>query len=100
LRTNGPVSVCTSSVYRVTLIEVKNIKVYPVPADDKLFFNQYLPAGSKLAVFDMKGSLVIRKELTAAVNELSIFQLASGQYIMKLDVFCTQKTIRFIKIRL
>ena len=98
LRINDPSGSCYSVVYKAELKDINNIIIYPVPATDKIFFSQSLPEGSQIIVFDMKGSLVLSKTFVSATNRLDLPFLASGQYIVKIYNFCTEKVFRFIKM--
>lgn len=98
LKVNDNSGSCYSQVYKVDLVDIKNIIIYPVPTTGKLFFNQALPEGSQVFVFDMKGSLVMKYRFLSTANKLSLPFLASGQYVMKVYAFCNKKVFRFIKM--
>ena len=98
LKIKDPATSCYSFVYKVELKAGDDIIIYPVPTDNKLFFNQLLPAGSRVIVFDMKGALVMKTNFISASNELKLPYLASGQYAMKVFAFCKTKVLKFIKM--
>jgi uncharacterized delta-60 repeat protein len=99
LRVNDFSGYCYSRIYKVNLVDLKSIIIYPVPATDKLYFSQSLPEGSKLVIFDMKGSLMLKKTFSSASNEIRLPFLASGHYLMKVDAFCSEKVFKFIKMQ-
>jgi len=98
LKSNDPAGSCYSSVYKAELKDFNNIILYPVPATDKIFFSQPLPEGSQVVVFDMKGSLVMKERFLSSTSQLDLPFLASGQYIMKVYAYCTEKVFKFIKM--
>jgi len=98
LKISDPSVPCYSPVYKIYLEDIKHIIVYPVPTLDKLFFSQPLPEGSHIALFDMKGSLVLNKEFLSAASEISLANLASGQYLLKIQAYCSEKVIKVIKL--
>ena len=98
LRIKDPSGSCYSVVYKAELKDINNISIYPMPTTDKIFFKQSLPEGSQLVIFDMKGSLVLKKVFFSSSNQLDLPFLASGQYILKVYAFCNEKVFKFIKM--
>ena len=98
LRVKDQTNPCYSNVYKAELNDLTNIKIYPVPTNDKIFIKPYLPEGSLVMIFDMKGRLVLNKSIVATTNQIDLPFLASGQYTMKVYVLCNEKVFKFIKM--
>ncbi len=65
----------------------QNIRVYPIPADSKLYIDFKEPFDSKIVVYDITGK--VRKDLVAKSSNklmLDFSDLKNGLYILKIEV--------------
>ena len=72
-----------------------NLQIYPNPTKDKLF----LESGSKgeITIFDLKGKLLLKKEIESIKNEINVSNLINGSYLLKFESDKGVKTMQFIK---
>jgi len=64
-------------------IKTIDFKLYPNPATD--FIEVELPYATALQIFDLNGKLVLSKDLKKGTNHLSINNLNSGIYMVKVE---------------
>lgn len=87
----------TSSL--VDFFSEKNLKVYPIPADEKLiikFIN--ISDGYDYVIFDQLGrKLTEENNNTNPLNEVPLYNLSSGIYFLRLSNHSAKKTIKIIK---
>lgn len=68
----------------VSVIENRmKIVVYPNPVTDQLFIDG-LPEGEELTITDLSGKIISSHSTTGYITKISLQQLASGWYIIKL----------------
>lgn len=88
------------TIMRVTAAEkmtANEIKIYPVPAFDKIFVNLANRKNVTLNLYDLRGKLLMRKLLDADIAELDISRLPQGVYAVKLSGNKINRTIKIIK---
>lgn len=73
-----------------------NLKVYPVPAEDKITIVQEPKAFDRAEVLDVNGVVVKRAELDAGTQQLSLNKLPKGVYIVKLSGAESVETVRIM----
>lgn len=101
---NTPLYFCadnfTTNVKKPVGIEntptVAAAKIYPIPANDKLFVELADMSVKELSVFDMTGKIVATYVVTATTTTINTATLAVGTYILKLSGNQTA-TVRFTK---
>ena len=74
----------------------EDIKMYPNPATDVLFFNN-LSSDYDVTIYDIRGSLVKRVQINKSDNSISIESLKSGMYFVQ---FVNTKTAKSISKKL
>jgi len=60
------------------------MNVYPNPADDYFYLDVESMIGSKLFVYDMKGRVIMEKEILDRQTEISTSGMESGVYLIRL----------------
>ncbi|NCC55829.1 MAG: T9SS type A sorting domain-containing protein, partial [Erysipelotrichia bacterium] len=85
-----------------TLVESKKqhekIKVYPVPANNKLYIKlPFFNRKGSISIFDISGKSVIHKTKIKLINELNINSLKKGIYVVKISYNNTHQYHKFIK---
>ena len=96
----------TSSCYTISTIGIdenylsSGIKVYPNPANDKLYIDlNTLISGGRIEIINTLGKVVLQKEIgVSKVIELNIDHLKAGEYIVRIinnekDIFVRQLII-------
>lgn len=58
--------------------------VYPNPVSDFLIIKQNLPGTASLELYDLKGKLVLKKELYSNTSTLPVQHLLKGSYLLKI----------------
>jgi len=74
----------------------EDIKMYPNPATDVLFFNNF-SSDYDVTIYDIRGSLVKRVQINKSDNSISIESLKSGMYFVQ---FVNTKTAKSISKKL
>jgi hypothetical protein len=64
-------------------IATGNIKIYPNPAHSELYISINDQQTSEIEIYNMLGSLVIRKKITQS-EKMDISDLSPGTYILKI----------------
>lgn len=78
-------------------LDLVDLKVYPNPAIDVINVD-YKEDISSITIYDMNGRQVTHKELNNSSNVISVQQLASGTYIMKVETVNKETSlVKFIK---
>src|SRR5690606_39085476 len=78
-------------------LDLVDLKVYPNPASDVINVD-YKEDISSITIYDMNGRQVAHKKLNNSSNVISVQQLASGTYIMKVETVNKQTSlVKFIK---
>jgi hypothetical protein len=63
----------------------RKIKIYPVPADNRITIEYYAEQNQELRVFDLFGKIVLCHELTKQINQIDISSLKGGIYILQIN---------------
>jgi uncharacterized protein (TIGR02145 family) len=63
----------------------RKIKIYPVPAENRITIEYYTEQNQELRVFDLYGKMVLCHELTKQINQIDISALKNGIYILMID---------------
>jgi len=77
-------------------IELQDIEIYPVPANDFIYVNHMLKKMTIYQLFNLNGKIITRGDFS---NKINVTNLESGVYILKLlndaeDVFTTHKILK------
>ncbi len=75
----------------------KEIKVYPVPADETINISGLSANGSKIYVYSLDGRLQFSEDTQKTIQSLHISKLDHGVYVIKIISDNKQKMIRFVK---
>ncbi len=75
------------------LINKEKVLIYPNPSSGILFLDSAVKGKATLEMFNLNGSLLLRKNINLSQNKLDIHELNSGIYILKL----TGENINLIK---
>ena len=73
------------------------LKMYPNPASNKIFFSLSTNANASLYIFDVFGKLVVETTVTYSTPNVNISSLSNGMYIVKIQASNQSKTIKLIK---
>src|SRR5690606_38369724 len=85
------VNSCTSTPFDVTVTVTlgsedffaENLKVYPNPVNDLLTVS-YTEDISSIEIYNIVGQLVLVKDINAAEAQISLAQLPTGTYLVKI----------------
>ena len=72
-----------------------HFKVYPNPADDKLFVESRIPG--EVMIFSFSGEKILTQNMLPSRNEIDVSSFISGAYLLRFDTDRTSKTIPFVK---
>jgi hypothetical protein len=85
----------------IDLVKLKgndvDLKIYPNPAFNKVYFTLNYDDTATLYIFDVLGKLVVETTITYATPSVDISSLSNGMYIVKLQSSNNSKTIKLIK---
>jgi hypothetical protein len=72
------------------------VRVYPNPATDHITIENL--EGGELAIFNMTGTVVIRRKIADKTTTIDVSNLAPGVYVLKTSNSLSANTERFIKL--
>ena len=75
----------------------ENLKVYPNPVDDLLTVS-YTEDISSIEIYNIVGQLVLLKNIDAAEAQISLAQLSTGTYIVRIASGNNIKNLKVIKL--
>lgn len=77
----------------------QNLKLYPNPFKDDIFFSGEVIDKARLELFDINGRLLVSKEISGINNvDLSYINLSDGTYIAKVYINNTMQQFKLIKM--
>jgi cyclophilin family peptidyl-prolyl cis-trans isomerase len=79
------------------IISNTKIEVFPVPTEDKLYFNMGLNDNSIVEIYSLSGFKVLETTLNPMFDFLDVSDLISGCYIGKLNSKKNKQFFRFVK---
>lgn len=91
---------CKVSINLTDIPEISplaSIKLFPNPAQNKLIVSSLLEKEATLAIYDLRGKLLITNSLINSEQTIDISELANGMYVAKITESDNVKVIRFIK---
>ena len=74
-----------------------DLKIYPNPSSNKVYFTLNTGDIATLYVFDVLGKLIFDTNVTYASPSVDISTLSNGMYIVKIQSSNKSKTIKLIK---
>ncbi|WCO02693.1 leucine-rich repeat domain-containing protein [Psychroserpens ponticola] len=77
--------------------ENESFKIFPNPASNWLSIKTNSNINTNAKVFDINGKLLFEKQLTSEVTAIAVDQLASGVYLIHINIDGKTATKRFIK---
>ncbi len=77
--------------------DANEISIYPNPTKNWLTIRTAALVNAKLFIYDISGRLVITQNLEGNLNTISVKQLQTGAYILKIEDHNKVQTQRFIK---
>ncbi|WCO02692.1 T9SS type A sorting domain-containing protein [Psychroserpens ponticola] len=77
--------------------ENESFKIFPNPASNWLSIKTNSGTNALAQVFDIDGKLLFEKQLTSEVTAIAVDQLASGVYLIHINIDGKTATKRFIK---
>ena len=76
--------ICDSTTQINEIKYYKSIKIYPIPAIDKVYIDCAERQDLKMQIYNVVGECVLQRELTTSTNEINVSLLSKGIYIIKL----------------
>lgn len=93
----APITVNIDKELGINESDKNEITLYPNPVQNWLTVNTNNLVDAMLSIYDVKGSLVISKNINGSKNVLNIEALQSGVYIIQINDNVSVLTKRFIK---
>jgi len=92
---NSGISVCQSTL-SVNSTELVNIKLYPNPSSDFLFYDSNFNF-SEIIIYDLNAKEIFSAAFSASNNFIDISNLSEGLYLIKFKNENRNKTLNFVK---
>ncbi len=67
------------------LVEQTSWKVFPNPAQDRIFVRYEAGSGAELAIYDLRGQLLQKEKMGRGTSEFLLRNLVAGTYIIQLE---------------
>ncbi len=79
-------------------LALSGLSIYPNPASDFIFIESKIDGIIDLEILDLKGKIIDQIQIQGKQNEISISELATGNYILKATHNNSVKHIKFVKL--
>lgn len=69
------------------------VEIYPNPVQDILYFKNEITENSTLTIYSLEGIMVSNEIITSPANQINVYGLSKGFYILKIN----NQTVKFTK---
>lgn len=88
----------TNIIHNEALMTQNGFNLYPIPSKDVLYVNTQLKA-YVIEIFNLQGSMLLRKQAQSSLTMLDIRTLKAGTYIIRMYSDKMVHSTRFVKIK-